>query len=178
MFTARVFVFVLSLIASISFIKANFNQEAILLKMKPDNIVKSGDITVKGAHLSDSESILTLNYRFQYSILFSTKTKNGNVQQVIPRKFTEEQGFIDLEREKIYRDEKVILKHLGRTNWELLYDCHKVKMIPVQNSKWEATFTYCPEIPSAGWAKVDLLYKNIPFLGSRTFYAHYVRALK
>ncbi|MCP4911540.1 MAG: hypothetical protein GY909_00365 [Oligoflexia bacterium] len=174
-----VFISLFSLI-SISLV-AGFQSEKILHTLRKDGIVREGNMKIYYSDVDVDNVKVHIDYRFVYRILFSNKVKQGVEVETIPRKYTTLDGFLDLEREGEFRNKDVIMSHFGRIdytakNGRTYYDCHKVKLIPVRTDKkmtWDALFTYCPEVPSVGWAHVALTIKRIPFLGSKTVYSDY-----
>tara|TARA_R110002072_G_scaffold64203_2_gene159368 strand:+ start:210342 stop:210899 length:558 start_codon:yes stop_codon:yes gene_type:complete len=183
---ARLLVLGLSVLSISLF--AGFKSETIKheIKSASSSVVKDGKMKIHYSDVDVDYVKIHIDYRFVYRIFFSNKVKQGVETEVVPRKYTTLDGYLELEREGRFTDKSVTMIYLKRVDFKassgrMYYDCHKVRLIPQPSQKamtWEATFTYCPEVPSVGWANVALTIKRVPFLGSITVNSEYTGLVK
>lgn len=134
-----------------------------------DNFAKGGNIVIQTRELDKEDFFeVKINYNLKVKVLFFTKDVVGDEIIHMPHSYQTEEGFLNLERDGVYRDPRVNLVHKGRTDWGPYYDCHKVLIDPALHDRWEGEFVYCPDVPKSGIGQMKLIIKSIPFLGQGT----------
>lgn len=167
---------ILTLIFSAQFSFAQEFSRGILHQIDTTRIARKGNIMIQYRDVSVESIELKLNYEFEFRFMMMRRSEKGMTTQEIPADFKEEQGYIDLERDGIYEDDKVRLTHLGRTDWRSYYDCHVIHVFPKsRRANWEAEFTYCPDLPEIGIGKVEFSATNIPIIGNYSLTSQYRR---
>lgn len=163
----------LAMLCTSLILKANevvqFN-EGLWHDIVPDSLAKDGTIYIQTRDLPEEAGFFQarFKYDFNYQFLFFNRNMAGEEVVDMPIKFQTEQGFIELETEKSYEDERVTIYHQGRRDWAPFYDCHFIQLVPKSSQKWEGHFVYCPDVPKSGISEMQLTVKKIPFLGEHT----------
>ncbi len=145
-------------------------KEGLWHDVVPDNLAKKGTVYIQTRDLPEQSQFFQarFKYDFNYQFLFFNRNMAGEEFVDMPIRFQTEQGFIDLENEGTYDDERVTLYHKGRKDWAPYYDCHYVRLVPKKSDKWEGHFIYCPDVPRSGISEMQLTVKKIPLLGEHT----------
>lgn len=166
-------------IATFSFLSLTYATEfssGVVHRIHKDKFAKEGQVRIKYRdHVSDEgisgeEKIEVLfDFKFRYGVLLFRGNYEGQRTVIIPADFKTEEGHLQLESQKVYEDELVIMRHLGRRNILGLYDCHYVEFIPkTSTSGWSARIIHCPDLPELGIGSMELNVKKIPVLGDHT----------
>jgi len=146
----------------------SYSSASIIHRAIPDKVIKEGRLEITAQDLSLDEFEIILKYKIKAKILFITKKIEGESREILPMKFRYLYGYEELEKtgSMIHRD--VLITHMGKRDVNEYTDCHLVHVKPLKNNKWEGILTFCPEVPSVGFAKTQLTYKNIPVLKVHT----------
>ncbi len=135
-----------------------------------DSFAQNGTIRIQTLEIPKSEEFfdVVIKYDLNVRVLIFNRNVLGEEAIRMPNSYRSEQGFLDLQREGTYRDPRVTLKHIGRTDWKDFYDCHLVSMDPAEHNRWIGEFVYCPDAPKSGIVQMKLNILNIPLLGEGT----------
>lgn len=144
--------------------------ESITHDVQKDKLVKKGVLNITSKNITSESFTLEIKYQILAKFLFFSRNLDGVTSIELPSKYLDPYGYEELEEERSIRVEKAILTHLGRVDLPNYYDCHKVRIKPTANKKWSGVFTYCPDIPSIGFARTQILMREIPIVGSHTVY--------
>lgn len=144
--------------------------ETIIHDVKKDSLVRKGVIKITTKNIGSENFTMELKYNIFAKFLFFERTLDGITSIDLPVKYLSPYGYEELEEAGTLSDEVATLTHLGRKNLPNHYDCHKVRIKPKKDNKWVGVFTYCPDIPSIGFARTQILMKEIPVVGSHTVY--------
>lgn len=145
-------------------------KEGLWHDVVPGDFAKKGTIYIQTRDLEEETQFFQarFKYDFDYKFLFFNRNLSGEKVVDMPIRFQTEQGFIDLERESVYEDDRVTLTHKGRLDWAPYYDCHLIRLVPKTSEKWEGSFIYCPDVPKSGISEMRLTVKKIPLVGRKT----------
>lgn len=134
----------------------------------PDKIIKSGAMVITSEQISTTEFKLKLKYKLKAKIFIFKKTIEGEQIELLPIKFLYNYGYLELEETGSMIYKNIELTHVKRINLENYEDCHEVHLRPLTNKKWEGNIVYCPGVQSIGFAKTNLTYNKVPFIGQHT----------
>lgn len=88
----------------------------------------------------------------------------GGLDQELPLEFSDERGYLNLEKQGTMDLPEATLIHLGRVSIGNHQQGHRVK-IKAKNGRSETDVYYHPHLPELGWGKVGLLlHTPIPML--------------
>jgi hypothetical protein len=144
--------------------------ETIIHDVQKDKIVRSGVVHISTKNILADTFTMEIKYKIFAKWLWIEKNLEGITSIDLPTKYLNPYGYEELENAGSLTDEQSTLTHLGRVNLPNHYDCHKVKIRPARDNKWSGVFTYCPDIPSIGFARTEILMTKIPLLGSHRVY--------
>lgn len=166
----------LILLSLCSFSLASEFSQGVNHRILKDKFAKSGQVKIQYRDLENAENIsaderieVRFDFKFRYGILVFRGNYEGQKLIKIPAIFKTEEGHLALEQQKVYEDELVILRHLGRQDFRDMNNCHYVELIPkTSTSGWSGRMVHCPELPELGIGKMELTVRKIPVLGEHT----------
>lgn len=144
--------------------------ETIIHDVQKDKLVRRGTVEITTKNILADTFTMEIKYRIFAKWLFFERNLDGVTSIDLPAKYLSPYGYEELEEVRSITDEQSTLTHLGRVDLPNHYDCHKVRIKPVRDNKWSGIFTYCPDIPSIGFARTQILMKEIPIVGSHRVY--------
>lgn len=133
--------------------------------------VKSGKLHRKGKIvvnvLPDPEKYrVKMDYKVKKKefVPVPQKLLEGTKIMEFPLKFRTEEGYKELEKEKIMVIHKAQLRFRKRADVGKLQDAYFFEVLPT-NKKSRIDIIYHPDLPSVGWLEVDITFlSNIPLL--------------
>ena len=148
--------------------------EEIRHKVVKDKVVKKGHIIVKSQVSADGKFYqVSTNYKMKLRAPYFLKLE-GDKNMTLPASYFTLEGILELEESGVYSDDRIKITHLGREDFRGFYDCHKLKLEPVKKKKWDAIVYYHPDVPSVGWAKVIINFKDIPIIQQHKVQSYYL----
>lgn len=145
--------------------------ETIIHDVRKDRLVKSGTIYISTKEVKAETFTMELKYSVVAKVLFFERVLEGTKAVELPVRYLSPYGYEELEEQGRISDKKITAIHMGRKNLPNHYDCHVIKIIPRNDTKWDGVFTYCQDIASIGFARVQMNMRKIPYVGSHTVYS-------
>lgn len=133
--------------------------------------VKKGKLHSKGKILV---TVLPEPQKFKVQMDYEVKKKpmvpvpdkllRGKTVMEFPEKFKTEEGYKELERDKIMDIPKAVLKFVKKADYGTFKNAYFLDVFP-KNKKTKINIIYHPSVPSAGWIDVKLEFiSEIPVL--------------
>lgn len=148
-----------------------FTPETITHDVRKDKLVKRGVIHITTKDIKDESFTMELKYSVVAKVFFFERVLEGTKAIELPIRYLNPYGYEELEDVGRITDDNITAIHMGRRNLPNHYDCHVVKIVPKKDRKWDGVFTYCQDIPSTGFARVQMNMREIPYVGRHTVFS-------
>lgn len=136
----------------------NASSQEAKYKIRPGKLHKGGNVLV--SVLEDAD-----NFKVKMRYEISKKTwlpvpanfLKGETIQDLPLPFKDERGYLELEQKGTITTSKVKITFIRRVHFKELQDAYEILVNPI-NGKFKTKIIYHPQLPSIGWANVEISF--------------------